>query len=209
MQDVALAVQLKIPMIIWGPPGTGKTSAIYQLGKALNLPTEVVIASIHDPSDFSGLPIPITGDDPHVWYAAPDWAVRLAKAGRGLLFFDEISCFPAGTMITMADGSEKPIEELAEGDEVIGYDLNTGQACANLVLSTRRQHANKLIRIKLADGRELRATGDHKIFTKDGWKEAKDIKAGDSLLSFFRGGMGMDRQWYRKVEGPDTCPGRG
>jgi len=101
MQDVALAVQLKIPMIIWGPPGTGKTSAIYQLGKALNLPTEVVIASIHDPSDFSGLPIPITGDDPHVWYAAPDWAVRLAKAGRGLLFFDEISCASPSTQAAL------------------------------------------------------------------------------------------------------------
>lgn len=89
MKALSLAVQLKVPTILWGPPGVGKTQSIYQLGKVLDLPVEVVIASIHDPTDFSGLPIP---DDHHVWYAPPDWAKRLAEAGRGLLFFDELSC---------------------------------------------------------------------------------------------------------------------
>ena len=56
---------------------------------------ETVIASIHEPSDFSGLPI--VGDDPAhqgVPMAPPDWAVRIARSGRGLLFFDELSSAP-------------------------------------------------------------------------------------------------------------------
>jgi hypothetical protein len=47
---------------------------------------------VHEPSDFSGLPV--VGDDPAsqgVPMAPPDWAVRLVRAGRGLLFLDELS----------------------------------------------------------------------------------------------------------------------
>ncbi|GAA0440988.1 ATPase AAA [Acrocarpospora corrugata] len=54
-----------------------------------------MIASVHEPSDFSGLPV--VGDDPAVQgipMAPPDWAVRLAQAGRGLLFLDELSTAP-------------------------------------------------------------------------------------------------------------------
>jgi hypothetical protein len=54
-----------------------------------------VIASVHEPSDFSGLPV--VGDDPAVHgvpMAPPDWAVRLVRAGRGLLFLDELSTAP-------------------------------------------------------------------------------------------------------------------
>jgi hypothetical protein len=51
-----------------------------------------VIASVHEPSDFSGLPV--VGDDPAVQgvpMAPPQWAVELVRAGRGLLFLDELS----------------------------------------------------------------------------------------------------------------------
>lgn len=51
-----------------------------------------MIASVHEPTDFSGLPI--VGDDPTVQgvpMAPPQWAVELVRAGRGLLFLDELS----------------------------------------------------------------------------------------------------------------------
>ena len=54
-----------------------------------------MIASVHEPSDFSGLPV--VGDDPAVQgvpMAPPDWAVRLVRAGQGLLFLDELSTAP-------------------------------------------------------------------------------------------------------------------
>ena len=34
----------------------------------------------------------------------------------------EIRCFSAGTLIDMADGSRKPIEQIEVGDEVLAYD---------------------------------------------------------------------------------------
>jgi len=46
----------KIPVMIWGDPGIGKSTATKQMAKYLSEKLEVIIASISEPSDFSGLP---------------------------------------------------------------------------------------------------------------------------------------------------------
>lgn len=95
LEALTLAVAADLPVLLWGEPGIGKTAALTQLAESLDLPLTTVIASVHEPSDFSGLPI--VGDDPAeqgVPMAPPDWAVRLVRAGRGLLFLDELSTAP-------------------------------------------------------------------------------------------------------------------
>ncbi|MFS0696136.1 AAA family ATPase [Streptomyces nitrosporeus] len=95
LEALTLAVAADLPVLLWGEPGIGKTAALTQLAEALDLPLTTVIASVHEPSDFSGLPV--VGDDPAVQgvpMAPPDWAVRLVRAGRGLLFLDELSTAP-------------------------------------------------------------------------------------------------------------------
>ncbi|MER5639040.1 AAA family ATPase [Kitasatospora sp. NPDC002227] len=92
---LTLAVAADLPVLLWGEPGIGKTAALTQLAETLDLPLTSVVASVHEPSDFSGLPV--LGDDPArqgVPMAPPDWAVRLVRAGRGLLFLDELSTAP-------------------------------------------------------------------------------------------------------------------
>ncbi|MFJ5172613.1 AAA family ATPase [Streptomyces griseoviridis] len=95
LEALALAVAADLPVLLWGEPGIGKTAALTQLAAELELPLTTVIASVHEPSDFAGLPV--VGDDPAeqgVPMAPPDWAVRLVRAGRGLLFLDELSTAP-------------------------------------------------------------------------------------------------------------------
>ncbi|MCT4353625.1 MoxR family ATPase [Streptomyces sp. Je 1-79] len=95
LEALTLAVAADLPVVLWGEPGIGKTAALTRLAEELDLPLTTVIASVHEPSDFSGLPI--VGDDPAeqgVPMAPPDWAVRLVRAGRGLLFLDELSTAP-------------------------------------------------------------------------------------------------------------------
>ncbi|WP_040812508.1 AAA family ATPase [Nocardia concava] len=95
LEALTLAVAADLPVLLWGEPGIGKTAALTQLAETLELPLTTVIASVHEPSDFSGLPI--IGDDPAadgVPMAPPDWAVRLVRAGKGLLFLDELSTAP-------------------------------------------------------------------------------------------------------------------
>ncbi|MFG3490469.1 AAA family ATPase [Streptomyces sp. NPDC047972] len=95
LEALTLAVAADLPVLLWGEPGIGKTAALTRLAESLDLPLTTVIASVHEPSDFSGLPV--VGDDPAeqgVPMAPPDWAVRLVREGRGLLFLDELSTAP-------------------------------------------------------------------------------------------------------------------
>ncbi|MEV7569110.1 AAA family ATPase [Streptomyces tanashiensis] len=95
LEALTLAVAADLPVLLWGEPGIGKTAALTQLAASLGLPLTTVIASVHEPTDFSGLPV--VGDDPAeqgVPMAPPEWAVRLVRAGRGLLFLDELSTAP-------------------------------------------------------------------------------------------------------------------
>ncbi|MBO0821353.1 MAG: AAA family ATPase, partial [Nocardiopsaceae bacterium] len=90
-EALGLAVAARVPVLLWGAPGTGKTSAIRAMAEAMGLPCETVIASIREPSDFAGLPV-VSGQV--VSFAPPRWAQRLAEAGTGILFLDELSTAP-------------------------------------------------------------------------------------------------------------------
>lgn len=91
VEALGIAVAARVPVLLWGAPGTGKTSVVRALAGAMGWPCETVIAAIREPSDFSGLPVVVDGV---VHFAPPRWAERLAAAGRGLLFLDEISTAP-------------------------------------------------------------------------------------------------------------------
>lgn len=94
-------VRARVPAMVWGDPGIGKTARIEQMAERLGLHLEIVIASIRDPSDFAGLPVKLaSATNPHdstdtghlVAMAPPAWAVRLREAGGGILCLDELSC---------------------------------------------------------------------------------------------------------------------
>jgi len=85
-------------VLLWGSPGTGKTSAVVALAAAAGWPCEVVIGSIREPSDFGGLPVVSGGG---VQLAPPAWAQRLCAAGHGLLFLDELTTAPPAVQAAM------------------------------------------------------------------------------------------------------------
>lgn len=87
-----------MPVLLWGSPGTGKTSVVRALGSALGWPVEVVIGSIREPADFAGLPVVADGG---VRFAPPAWARRLLEADQGLLFLDELTTAPPAVQAAM------------------------------------------------------------------------------------------------------------
>ena len=90
----AIALQANVPLLLWGEPGIGKTRVVESLGKHLGLdPVVTVIASIHDPTDFSGLPF-FDRERGVAVYAAPDFVTPLVEAEKGILFLDEFTTAP-------------------------------------------------------------------------------------------------------------------
>ncbi len=114
---MGVAVAAGVPVLLWGPPGTGKSSVVQELAQAMGWPCEVVIASIREPSDFAGLPIVVDGG---VRFAPPTWATSLAASGRGLLFLDEISTAPPAVQAALLRVVlERNVGDLQLPDDVV------------------------------------------------------------------------------------------
>jgi AAA domain (dynein-related subfamily) len=86
LQAVSVCIAARIPFLLWGEPGAGKTAVVESaLGSGWHV--ETLICSHYEPSDFAGLPI-VSGD--HVTLAPPGWARRVAAEERpSIVFFDE------------------------------------------------------------------------------------------------------------------------
>lgn len=92
LQALTVGIAARVPVLVWGAPGTGKTSVIRDIAERAHLHCETVLASIREPSDFSGLPV--VRPDGTVAFAPPTWAQRLVDHDGGLLFLDELSTAP-------------------------------------------------------------------------------------------------------------------
>ena len=115
---LAVAVAARVPVLLWGGAGLGKSSAVREMAEGAGLACETVIASIREPSDFAGLPI-VAADGTSVSFAPPGWARRLAEAGRGVLFLDEISTAPPAVQAALLRVVlERTVGDLSLPDEV-------------------------------------------------------------------------------------------
>ncbi len=121
IEALGVAIAARVPVLLWGAPGTGKTSVIRALAEASGRRCETVIASIREPSDFAGLPIVANGAAPgaRVSFAPPAWALALAGSDDGVLFFDEVSTAPPAVQAALLRVVlERTVGDLALPDTV-------------------------------------------------------------------------------------------
>lgn len=87
----------KVPVMIWGNPGGGKTSTVKFLGQILDVPTAIRSGNKSDPTDFSGIPYLSgkDGEDRVLYFSEPKYVRIMKNNPNGILFFDEITtCSP-------------------------------------------------------------------------------------------------------------------
>ena len=96
----------------------------------------------------------------------------------------------------MWDGTTKKIEDIVEGDIILGYDETTQRNISDTVVSLVKSSRGDIITYTLEDGTTIEATPDHPIYVSDkGWSSAnpeytkmayemdvKKIEVGDRLL---------------------------
>jgi hypothetical protein len=96
---------------------------------------------------------------------------EIVSAIQWVSTLDSRTCWSPETLISMADGSKKPIGEIRAGDVVRGG--LSGRPCR--VLGTVRTSQNTSISIYSEYGYVGRATDSHLLLTRSGWSPAKDF----------------------------------
>lgn len=91
-------------------------------------------------------------------------------------------CVVPGTLVTMADGSHKPIETLVPGDQILAWDTTTKSFVADTFLSHYITRRSKLFRVTLEDGHVITCTATHVLFTGSVWVSIDQIQKFSSKI---------------------------
>jgi MoxR-like ATPase len=114
---LSICLGARVPVILWGPPGQGKTSVIRDIASDQGRHLEILLASIREPQDFAGLPSITNG---RATLVPPDWAMRLAETRDGILFTDEVNTAPPSVQAALLRVS---LDKVA-GDCDLGADTS-------------------------------------------------------------------------------------
>lgn len=98
-------------------------------------------------------------------------------------------CFVEGTLITLADGTQKKVEDINYGDEVLCYDFNEGkQTTAPIEFVMKKMQSNFYYKVSLSDGTILKLVGangkSHRLYnvTKQSFIYPQDFEENDYTL---------------------------
>lgn len=95
IKAVSVCIQAQVPVLLIGEPGVAKTALVEALFDELCDSWETRIASLSEPVDFGGFPVP---KEDRVALMPAAWLKRLAdETGRSGLFLDEFSNAPPAT----------------------------------------------------------------------------------------------------------------
>ncbi|WP_375000092.1 ATP-binding protein [Aeromicrobium sp. CTD01-1L150] len=98
MRVLAACIESRVPALLWGPPGIGKTATIEAHAAHWGMYCETIVGSYREPGDFLGMPHIVDGV---VEYPPLSWLTKVNGAERALLFLDEFSTSPPSVQKAM------------------------------------------------------------------------------------------------------------
>lgn len=124
---LSVAVQVGIPIVLWGVSGTGKTSRIRQLEQALARHLWPLSLAELEPTDMIGFPF--TDDTPTgkvVRFAPPAWVREVVAADGGIVLFDELNRVMS---VQVLNAAQRIIHERRVGDLMLPAGTSFVAAC--------------------------------------------------------------------------------
>ena len=113
-------------------------------------------------------------------------AERAGARGAGRAAESCANSFTAGTPVLMADGTQKPIEDVQVGDDVLATDPETGQTESRPVVGLiRHDGEHTMVELTFDDGSVVTATDEHPFWdaSPGAFVYAADLKIGDKVLT--------------------------
>ena len=92
-------------------------------------------------------------------------------------------CLGYNTLITLASGIEKPIQNINENDEVLSYDVEFGRFVSEKVKNVYRRVANDIYEIQMENGAKIEITGEHPVWTNFGWKRVDQLDGSELIYA--------------------------
>ena len=92
-------------------------------------------------------------------------------------------CFLGDTMVDTADG-QRPISEIAVGDQVRSFDVFAGDGGWHKVTEVEKRRSRSLVNLALADGSRIQVTPEHYFWVLgSGWVRALELGTEDHLMN--------------------------
>jgi replicative DNA helicase len=104
-----------------------------------------------------------------------------SRPNKRPMLSDLRECVTGDTLVTLADGRRVAILELVgQTPEVIAVSP-AGQLVRAMSDKVWKVGQKEVLAVRLASGRVIRATAQHRLLSPDGWRRLAELKAGDRL----------------------------
>jgi len=94
-------------------------------------------------------------------------------------------CLHGSTVISTDDGDitiEKIVEEQLVGTKLPSFNEESGEIEQDEIVAAVCTGIQDTLTIELEDGKTIRLTSDHRVYTTRGWVEAGDLTAEDEIF---------------------------
>ena len=175
--DPAKAVDLP-PIMMWGPPGIGKSTIIRELTEELDIGFIDVRLAQREPVDIRGLPVPRDDRQGVDWIIASEWPREGQEdfKPRGIILFDEITAADPSLQVAayelILDRRLGTLYDVPDGWYIVAAGNRTKDGAVARAMSSAL--ANRFCHLEL--------TEDHKSWVDWGWKNGIH----PSVLAFIR-----------------------
>lgn len=168
-----------------GPAFTGvETKTVYNTNVS-NITDGVSISDsgsgVTSSTGFTYNPQTLSTGENTITYTATDKAGNVTTINR-TINVQVMVCFVEGTKVLTPDGLIN-IEELKARDIVYTYNEETWKIEEKAIEKTSINPAYEITTLTFENGEEIVNTIHHPYYTEEGWKETKDLKVGDKVLT--------------------------